>query len=295
MKAEATPREDDRALRPHQDLRAKYGRLTALLAEMGGCVVACSGGVDSMLLASVAHGALPGRCLVVHAMSAAVPVEDTARVKAFAAGAGWQLRMVTTGEFDDEHYLSNPINRCYYCKSHLYESLVPLAKMVNNGGQGATVLSGANLDDLAEYRPGLEAASQYGIRHPFVEAGLTKADIRAVCRWLGLPFAEIPASPCLASRIYTGTRVTPQRLAAVHFAEQSLKQTLGVQVIRCRLKADHMLVEIPAEDRWRVSEPVLGDLRRDLLDRYPFILSLEADPEPYQPGRAFTEPRHDQI
>ena len=209
--------------------------------------------------------------------------------KAFAAGAGWQLRMVTTGEFDDENYLSNPINRCYYCKSHLYESLVPLAKMVNDGGQGAVVLSGANLDDLAEYRPGLEAASQYGIRHPFVEAGLTKADIRDVCRWMSLPFAEIPASPCLASRIYTGTRVTPQRLAAVHFAEQSLKQTLGVQVIRCRLKADHMLVEIPAEDRWRVSEPVLGELRRDLLDRYPFILSLEADPEPYQPGRAFTE------
>ena len=242
-----------------------------------------------MLLATVAHNALPGHCLVVHAQSAAVPVEDTARVKAFAASQGWQLRMVTTGEFDDEHYLSNPINRCYYCKSHLYEGLVPLANLVTDGDQGATVLSGANLDDLAEYRPGLEAASQYGVRHPFIEAALTKSDIRSICRGLGLPFAGIPASPCLASRIYTGTRVTPQRLEAVHFAEQSLKQTLGVRVIRCRLKADHMLIEIPAEDRWRVSQPVLGDLRRDLRDRYPFIRSIEADPKPYRPGRAFTE------
>ena len=272
-----------------RDLRAKYDRLTTLLEQMGSCVVACSGGVDSLLLATVAHRALPGRCLMVHATSAAVPVEDTARVRAFAASEGWQLRMITTGEFDDEHYLSNPINRCYYCKSHLYEGLVPLASMVNNGDQRAAVLSGANLDDLAEYRPGLEAASQYGVRHPFVEAALTKSDIRSVCRGLGLPFAEIPASPCLASRIYTGTRVTPQRLEAVHFAEQSLKQTLGVQVIRCRLKADHMLIEIQAEDRWRVSKPVLGDLRRELLDRYPFVQSVEADPKPYQPGRAFVD------
>lgn len=274
---------------PNRDLHVKYDHLMTLLEEMGGCVAACSGGVDSMLLATVAHRTLPGRCLVVHAKSAAVPVEDTVRVRAFAASEGWQLRMVTTGEFDDENYLSNPINRCYYCKSHLYEGLVPLAKMVNNGDQGATVLSGANLDDLAEYRPGLEAAAQYGVRHPFVEAALTKSDIRSVCRSLGLPFAEIPASPCLASRIYTGTRVTPRRLEAVHFAERTLKQSLGVQVIRCRLKADHMLIEIQAEDRWRVSDPVLGDLRRDLRDRYPFILSIEADPKPYQPGRAFTE------
>lgn len=274
---------------PHQDLQAKYGRLTTLLEQMGGCVVACSGGVDSMLLATIANRALPGRCLVVHAMSAAVPVEDSARVRAFAASRGWQLRIVNTGEFDDENYLSNPINRCYYCKSHLYESLVPLAKIVNNGDRGAIVLSGANLDDLAEYRPGLEAASQHGIRHPFIESSLAKSDIRSLCRTLNLPFAEIPASPCLASRIYTGTRVTPQRLAAVHFAEQFLKQALGVQVIRCRLKADNMLVEIRPEDRWRISQPVLVDLRRDLRDRYPFILSVEADPEPYQPGRAFTE------
>ena len=288
MIAETIRRKDDAALMTGQDLHVKYESLTTLLEEMGDCVVACSGGVDSMLLATVAHRALPGHCLVVHAKSAAVPIEDTGRVRAFAASEGWRLQLITTGEFDDEHYLSNPINRCYYCKSHLYAGLIPLASRVNDGNRGATVLSGANLDDLAEYRPGLEAAAQYGIRHPFVETACTKSDIRNICRRLRLPFAEIPASPCLASRIYTGTRVTPKRLEAVHFAEQSLKRTLGVQVIRCRLKGDHMLIEIEAEDRWRISQPVLGDLRSALLDRYPFIRSVEADPKPYQPGRAFT-------
>lgn len=277
------------------DFRVKFDRLTGILESMEGCVVACSGGVDSMLLATVAHRTLGDHCLVVHAKSAAVPEADTARVKVFAAHEGWRLRLMTTGEFSDENYLSNPINRCYYCKRNLYAGLIPLAQLVSEGDRGAFVISGANLDDLGEYRPGLEAASQYGVRHPFIEAALAKTDVRAICRALDLSFAEIAASPCLASRLYTGTRVTPQRLAAVQFAETSLKQALGVQVIRCRLKKDRMLIEIQDEDRWRISEPVLTDLRRDAQAKYGFIRSIDVDPQPYRPGRAFTEVGNDKI
>src|SRR5690606_35929111 len=134
---------------------------------------------------------------------------------------------VTTGEFQSEDYLSNPSNRCYHCKSNLYSSLEQLAGTVSGG---TTLLSGANLDDLGEYRPGLMAAAEKQVRHPFIEAGIDKAMIRAIARHLKLPFAELPASPCLASRLYTGTRVTPARLRAVEVSEMLVRENAGIAV-----------------------------------------------------------------
>ena len=266
----------------------KVGKLNALLKEMGSCVVACSGGTDSLLLATVAHRILPDGCLVAHAISPAVPKEDTSRVRENAAREGWRLRVVEPAEFSDEDYLRNPVNRCYFCKSNLYAVLIPLAEeLAGDGSASVVILSGANRDDLSEYRPGLEAAREYRIRHPFIEAGMGKSDIRSLARSLDLPFADLPASPCLSSRLYSGTRVTPERLAAVHFTEGKVKEMTGIRVVRARLKGDHMLIEVSSADQSALSDSVLQQLRRDVLAKYIFIESLDLDPEPYRPGRSF--------
>ncbi len=267
---------------------SKINKLNALLQEMGNCVVACSGGTDSLLLATIAHRTLPDGCLVAHAVTPAVPKEDTERVRKNAAREGWQIRVVEPAEFSDENYLSNPVNRCYFCKSNLYTALIPLAKeLAKDSSIPAAVLSGANCDDLSEYRPGLDAAREQGIRHPFIEAGMGKSDIRSLARSLSLPFADLPASPCLSSRLYTGTRVTPERLAAVHFAEAKVKDTTPIRVVRARLKDDHMLIEVPSDNRLALTGSVLDQLRREVRARYAFIESLELDPEPYRAGRSF--------
>ncbi len=271
-----------------ETLDRKVDKLNAILREMGSCVVACSGGADSLLLATVAHRLLPGGCLVAHAISPAVPEEDTNRVRENVSNEGWRLREVEPTEFSDEDYLRNPVNRCYFCKSNLYSALIPLAKeLAKDENIPALILSGANQDDLSEYRPGLEAAREHGIRHPFIEAGMDKSDIRSLARSLNLPFADLPASPCLSSRIYTGTRVTPERLAAVHFTEGIVKDMTGIRVVRARMKDNHILIEVPSADRPSLSESTLKQIRRAVLAKHAFIESLELDPEPYQAGRSF--------
>ena len=251
-------------------------------------MVACSGGTDSLLLATVAHRILPDGCLVAHAISPAVPKEDTSRVRENAVKEGWRLREVEPAEFSDEDYLRNPVNRCYFCKSNLYTALIPLAtELAKDENLPALILSGANRDDLSEYRPGLEAAREHGIRHPFIEVGMGKSDIRSLARSIKLPFADLPASPCLSSRLYTGTRVTPERLAAVHFTEGIVKDMTGIRVVRARLKDNHILIEVPSADRPALSESILKQIRRAVLAKHAFIESLELDPEPYQAGRSF--------
>ena len=187
-----------------------------------------------MLLATVAHRRNSGATVVVHDLTPAVPAAATARVLEHAAVQGWNLRLITSGEFADEDYLSNPRNRCYFCKSHLYDAVSQVAQGIPIG-DGATMLSGTNADDTKEYRPGLQAAGERGVRHPYVELGITKAHIRRMARRLGLDFADIPASPCLASRLYTGTRVTGSRLRAVEVGEEVLRQRTGAEVVRCRI------------------------------------------------------------
>jgi uncharacterized protein len=256
-------------------------RLQAVLATLPQRVIACSGGIDSLLLATLAHRADPAATQVVHAVSPAVPMEATARVRAWAAQEGWTLEVVESGEFGDEDYLSNPANRCYHCKRHLYDRLHSLSR------SGHTVLSGANLDDLGEYRPGLTAAAEKGVRHPWVEAGISKAALRQIARDLGLPFAELPASPCLASRLYTGTRVTASRVRAVEAGELLIRQRTGIDVVRCRLREDEILIEVGPADRAQITPALRADVLAAMRLVEPAIASVELDALAYRPGRSF--------
>lgn len=237
-----------------------------------------------MLLAWLAHRHLLAPVTVAHAVSPAVPPEATQRVKAMAAKEGWQLEIVSSGEFADEDYLSNPVNRCYFCKSNLYESLTQIAEKL--GGHG-TIVSGANLNDLGEYRPGLDAAAQRAVRHPWIEAEFGKSDIRVLARSLDLPFADLPASPCLASRLYTGTRVTSDRLMAVHAAENLVRERTGLTVVRCRLDRGVMKIEVPSADRGEISDELIAAVAKKMISLDPGISKVLLDEMPYSPGRAF--------
>jgi uncharacterized protein len=249
-------------------------------------MVACSGGVDSMLLATFAHRQNSGGTAVVHDVSPAVPAAATARVVEHAAAQGWNLQIITSEEFTDEQYLSNPRDRCYFCKSHLYRAMARVAQAVPTG-DGSTILSGTNADDMSEYRPGLRAASEHGVRHPYVELGITKAGIRRMAHSLGLDFAEIPASPCLASRLYTGTRVTARRLRAVEVGEDVLRRHTGIEVVRCRIDDSTVRVEVPIGDAHALDDALLGHVLRTMQHLAPELARIEVDPRGYHPGRAF--------
>lgn len=258
-------------------------RIHGALASIDHAIIACSGGIDSTLLALVAHRHAPGEVTVAHAVSPAVPPDATERVRQLAAEEGWALSIVQSGEFQDENYLSNPINRCYFCKSNLYDSLTQIAAAHQSG----IVLSGANLDDLGEYRPGLDAAAERGVRHPWIEADFTKADIRALARELNVSFAELPSSPCLASRLYTGTRVTAERLRAVHACEKWVKDETTITVVRCRVRDDLLIVEVGNDDRGQITPDMLVDLGQRAATFEPGIQAALLDAQAYQPGRAF--------
>ncbi len=220
-------------------------KLSALLADMSPIAVAVSGGVDSMTLASAAHRTLGGDVmLAVHAVSPAVPAEATRRVEAGAAADGWTLRVIEAGEFADPSYRANPVNRCFFCKTNLYGAIARVT--------GRQILSGANLDDLGEYRPGLEAARDHGVRHPYVEVGMGKSAVRALARDLGLAtIAELPAAPCLSSRIETGIRIESETLHFVHEVETLVSRRLASaraatvgRAVRCRVRATGIVVEL---------------------------------------------------
>ena len=187
-------------------------RVREALRRHGRLAIAVSGGVDSMTLAYLAHRGNGDDILTVHAVSPAVPAHATERVKAHAARAGWRLAIIGAGEFDDPHYRDNPVDRCYFCKTNLYDRIRGLAPGV--------IASGANLDDLGDYRPGLLAAAERDVLHPFIEAGMSKADVRSLSRSLGLSnIAELPAQPCLASRVETGIAIDADDLERLRGAD----------------------------------------------------------------------------
>jgi len=270
-------------LTPH----ASFDALAAALERSPRRVIACSGGVDSLLLADVAHELGPGTTQIAHSVSPAVPPAVTRRVRQVAAELGWRLELVESSEFNDPHYLANPRNRCYFCKSNLYAELDRIAVAARRHGAGWTVLSGANADDLGEYRPGLVAAAEHGVRHPFVEANLTKEHIRALARGRGRSWHDLPAAPCLASRLYTGTAVTAELLRAVDRGEDLLRDRTGLGLVRCRINGDDVLVEVTADARSRVSRALLDEIIEVMREEAPGLRSITLDEAPYTPGRAF--------
>jgi uncharacterized protein len=236
----------------------RLAALSGILSDLGGAVVAYSGGVDSALLAEVAHRVLGRRSLAVTADSPSLPRRELAAAVALAAARGWCHEVVATAELADPAYTANPPDRCYHCKSALFDRLAPLA-----AARGVPVLLGTVTDDLGDWRPGLAAAGRRGGRHPLVEAGLSKADVRAASTALGLPTAAKPASACLASRLAYGVPVTPSALARVEQAEE-LVASLGFRVLRVRdLGGDAARVEVGAEELARL-RPLAGWLTGEL-------------------------------
>ncbi|MCP4307120.1 MAG: adenine nucleotide alpha hydrolase [bacterium] len=223
---------------------------------MGPVAVAVSGGVDSLTLAAEAHDVFGSQFVAFHAVSPAVPPKATERVELLAAERGWLLRVVDAGEFSNESYLANQVNRCYHCKSSLYDRIAAATDL--------QIVSGANTDDLSDFRPGLAAADEHGVRHPFVEAGLGKTAIRAIARHLGLgAVAELPAAPCLSSRLETGITVTPTRLRFIDDVEEFAKELLSPRTVRCRVFMERIEIQLDAAtlERVRGSETLVGELR----------------------------------
>ena len=259
-------------------------RLKSVLLAFDRCAVAVSGGVDSLTLARIAHDALGNNVTMYHAVSPAVPAEATQRVRALAQQYGWRLEVIDAGEFDSEDYMRNPVNRCFFCKTSLYDAIQAIAKQTR-----AQILSGTNTDDLGEYRPGLEAAKQHDVRHPFVEAGISKADVRALARQLGMDdVAELPAAPCLSSRVETGIAIDSETLKAIHTTEKLVGAQLKPKTVRCRVRATGVVIELDDVTLSVLSDAVRDDLTSNIRNVFARdSLEISISFAPYRTGSAF--------
>ena len=235
---------------PDDELHALTEQLTASLAGLGSALVAFSGGVDSSLVAALAARALGDRALAVTAVSPALASGELDGARSVARAVGIRHEVISTAELERDEYRRNDRFRCYHCKTELYDQLADLARRRGF----AAVLSGANADDTGDWRPGLRAAAEHGVRHPLLAASVGKDQVRALARRLSVPSADKPASPCLASRLPYGTAVSADVLAQVDRAESSLKQR-GYTELRVRHFGELGRVQLGAADLPRAADP----------------------------------------
>ncbi len=256
------------------ELDDRRERLLAVLRALPGTVVAFSGGVDSAVVAKAAFLALGEHAVAMTSDSPSVPRSELAAARELAALIGIRHEVLPTTEFDNPAYQRNGGDRCYFCKSELYTRIE--SKLGSLGLD--TVCSGANLDDLGDYRPGLTAAAEHCVRHPLQEAGFTKAHVRELARHWGLPVWDKPASPCLSSRLAPGLEVTPERTLRVERAEAYLK-TLGMRDGRVRHhEGDLARVEVPSDDIARLLDPAVRQAMSEALHALGFrFVSLDLD------------------
>lgn len=231
----------------HKD---KEKRLLESIAGAGSLIVAYSGGVDSAYLAHAAHQVLGEGVLAVTAHSASYPRSHSEMAARVARECGFRHRVIETREIQNPEYAANPVNRCYFCKSELFDVLERLRSELGI----EAVAYGVNADDLGDFRPGHRAAEEHRVRAPLLEAGLTKAEIRALSREAGLPTAEIPASACLSSRIPYGVEVTPEKLEQIDRGEDALR-ALGFRQVRVRHHGELARVEVASGELSRALAP----------------------------------------
>lgn len=256
----------------------KLDQLRNLFVEMEQALIAYSGGVDSTLAAKIAHDVLGDRAIAVTAVSASLLPEELEDAQIQAAQIGIRHQVVQTNEMDNPNYTANPVNRCYFCKSELHDTLKPLATQLGY----EYVVDGVNADDLRDYRPGIQAAKERGVRSPLAELGVTKAEVRQMSQHLGLSWWDKPAQPCLSSRFPYGEEITVGKLQRVGRAEIYLRR-LGWQNLRVRSDGDTARIELPPA---QIKEFITTDLQAivSAFQSYGFVY-VTLDLEGYRSGK----------
>jgi uncharacterized protein len=247
----------------------KYQRLRELLSDYGSCLVAYSGGVDSVFLAFVAHQVLGDRSLAAIADSPSLPRRELAEALELAEKFQFPVRVVHTLEFENPSYLANPNNRCYFCKHELFTHLLPLAKTE----KFSVIAYGENASDIGDHRPGAKAAAEFEIRAPLKEAGLTKAEIRELSAELGLPTADKPQMACLSSRIPYGEAVSEPKLRMIETAENLLRD-LGFYDVRVRHHELRSATAVGTFASWTTAKP-----RQEMVQH---LARIEVGPSEFQ-------------
>ncbi|MCD8489181.1 MAG: ATP-dependent sacrificial sulfur transferase LarE [Desertifilum sp.] len=257
----------------------KLTQLHTLFAQMDRALIAYSGGIDSTLVVKIAYDVLGDRALAVTAESPSLLPEDLEDARIQAAAIGVPHQIVQTREIENPNYTSNPVNRCYFCKSELHDTLKPLALQLGY----PYVVDGVNADDLSDYRPGIQAAKERGARSPLAEVGVTKAEVREISKFLDLPWWDKPAQPCLSSRFPYGEEITIAKLQRVGRAERYLRQQ-GLKQIRVRSVGETAQIELPPE---QIQEFVLTTDLPTLVDafRHFGFLYVTLDLEGYVSGK----------